>query len=196
MGEFPSGQRGQTVNLLSVTSVVRIHLPPPRKTVAPSGVTVFLFVRWIRRGAEVNDAPAAHQSRGTACPQAGESTFPHQERAGENQLVLFYPTTQKYRAGACAPTRYRLSLYFFVRPSPLRGGAFSFFSRRSRPPRRNRRPSPRTSGRRRKRGSFPRRAAKHKVFVSKIKLSQVSCYVKNIFARILLNLIDRYKLLR
>ena len=29
MGEFPSGQRGQTVNLLSVTSVVRIHLPPP-----------------------------------------------------------------------------------------------------------------------------------------------------------------------
>ena len=32
MGEFPSGQRGQTVNLLSVTSVVRIHLPPPRKS--------------------------------------------------------------------------------------------------------------------------------------------------------------------
>jgi hypothetical protein len=127
MGEFPSGQRGQTVNLLSVTSVVRIHLPPPRKTVAPSGVTVFLFVRWIRRGAEVNDAPAAHQSRGTACPQAGESTFPHQERAGENQLVLFYPTTQKYRAGAYAPTRYRLSLYFFVRPSPLRGRRIFFF---------------------------------------------------------------------
>ena len=129
MGEFPSGQRGQTVNLLSVTSVVRIHLPPPRKTVAPSGVTVFLFVRWIRRGAEVNDAPAAHQSRGTACPQAGESTFPHQERVGENQLVLFYPTTQKYRAGAYAPTRYRLSLYFFVRPSPLRGRRIFFFSR-------------------------------------------------------------------
>ncbi len=30
-GEFPSGQRGQTVNLLSLTSVVRIHLPPPEK---------------------------------------------------------------------------------------------------------------------------------------------------------------------
>ena len=26
---FPSGQRGQTVNLLSLTSMVRIHLPPP-----------------------------------------------------------------------------------------------------------------------------------------------------------------------
>ena len=30
MGEFPSGQRGQTVNLLSTTSVVRIHLLPPK----------------------------------------------------------------------------------------------------------------------------------------------------------------------
>ena len=29
MGKFPSGQRGQTVNLLSQTSVVRIHLSPP-----------------------------------------------------------------------------------------------------------------------------------------------------------------------
>ena len=31
MGEFPSGQRGQTVNLLLNASVVRIHLPPPEK---------------------------------------------------------------------------------------------------------------------------------------------------------------------
>ena len=31
MGEFPSGQRGQTVNLLSLTSLVRIQLPPPHK---------------------------------------------------------------------------------------------------------------------------------------------------------------------
>ena len=31
MGEFPSGQRGQTVNLLSLTSLVRIQLPPPKK---------------------------------------------------------------------------------------------------------------------------------------------------------------------
>ena len=30
-GEFPSGQRGQTVNLLSLTSLVRIQLPPPNK---------------------------------------------------------------------------------------------------------------------------------------------------------------------
>ena len=29
MGGFPSGQRGQTVNLLALPSVVRIHHPPP-----------------------------------------------------------------------------------------------------------------------------------------------------------------------
>ena len=31
MGEFQSGQMGQTVNLLAMPSVVRIHLPPPIK---------------------------------------------------------------------------------------------------------------------------------------------------------------------
>ena len=34
LGDFPSGQRGQTVNLLSLTSVVRIHHPPPEKALA------------------------------------------------------------------------------------------------------------------------------------------------------------------
>ena len=31
MGEFPSGQRGQTVNLLRFASMVRIRPPPPEK---------------------------------------------------------------------------------------------------------------------------------------------------------------------
>ena len=31
MGDFPSGQRGQTVNLLASPSVVRIHPLPPEK---------------------------------------------------------------------------------------------------------------------------------------------------------------------
>ena len=31
MGEFPSGQRGQTVNLLRFASMVRIRPPPPFK---------------------------------------------------------------------------------------------------------------------------------------------------------------------
>ena len=41
MGEFPSGQRGQTVNLLSVTSVVRIHLPPPIPNTKVFGIFVY-----------------------------------------------------------------------------------------------------------------------------------------------------------
>ena len=32
MGEFPSGQRGQTVNLLRIASMVRIRPPPPQKS--------------------------------------------------------------------------------------------------------------------------------------------------------------------
>ena len=34
MGGFPSGQRGQTVNLLQIASVVRIHLRPLNAGVA------------------------------------------------------------------------------------------------------------------------------------------------------------------
>jgi hypothetical protein len=37
---FPSGQRGQTVNLLSLTSMVQIHPPPPKK---PGCLTSRLF---------------------------------------------------------------------------------------------------------------------------------------------------------
>ena len=39
MGEFPSGQRGQTVNLLALPSVVRIHLPPPIPDVKTFGIS-------------------------------------------------------------------------------------------------------------------------------------------------------------
>ena len=41
-GAFPSGQRGQTVNLLSTTSVVRIHPLPPGKKVVPLARPFFL----------------------------------------------------------------------------------------------------------------------------------------------------------
>ena len=52
MEEFPSGQREQTVNLSSMTSVVRIHPLPPEERVIIS-VTLFLFYKkafcgWIR----------------------------------------------------------------------------------------------------------------------------------------------------
>ena len=41
MGAFPSGQRGQTVNLLSVTSVVRIHPLPPEILHNRAGFSLF-----------------------------------------------------------------------------------------------------------------------------------------------------------
>ncbi len=44
MGEFPSGQRGQTVNLLSLTSVVRIHLLPPKSVLIEDGFFIFLHL--------------------------------------------------------------------------------------------------------------------------------------------------------
>ena len=43
MGEFPSGQRGQTVNLLAMPSVVRIHLPPPNRNGDCDTITVPVF---------------------------------------------------------------------------------------------------------------------------------------------------------
>ena len=44
MGEFPSGQRGQTVNLLSTTSVVRIHSPPPLTKSCMKHARLLLYV--------------------------------------------------------------------------------------------------------------------------------------------------------
>ena len=44
MGAFPSGQRGQTVNLLSVTSVVRIHpLPPTKRELLVDKSSLFVY---------------------------------------------------------------------------------------------------------------------------------------------------------
>ena len=49
MGEFPSGQRGQTVNLLAMPSMVRIHLPPPKIPITRLGGRYFsLRGRWSR----------------------------------------------------------------------------------------------------------------------------------------------------
>ena len=49
MGEFPSGQRGQTVNLLRFASMVRIRPPPPNKhRNFDTKITVLIFV-YIRK---------------------------------------------------------------------------------------------------------------------------------------------------
>ena len=72
MGEFPSGQRGQTVNLLSTTSVVRIHLPPPTKKASILRNRSFFrtFLRFLLSGGmgagEVRGKRGADKLRGQA----------------------------------------------------------------------------------------------------------------------------------
>ena len=63
MGAFPSGQRGQTVNLLSTTSVVRIHPLPPKNGDPVRGCR-FLFTGFHSAGGEVRaEAPAFPEKR-------------------------------------------------------------------------------------------------------------------------------------
>ena len=68
MGEFQSGQMGQTVNLLSLTSVVRIHLPPPIER-RQSLRSIFFYVRSIRRTVSAGEPEKAEPDdlHGTAC---------------------------------------------------------------------------------------------------------------------------------
>ena len=70
MGEFPSGQRGQTVNLLSLTSMVRIHLLPPNKK-HPEGC-FFCLVRLTSAGSQ---PPAGGTSASLKCGR--NLRFPH-----------------------------------------------------------------------------------------------------------------------
>ena len=61
MGDFPSGQRGQTVNLLAMPSVVRIHHPPPNSELSLQARLAISFV-WV---VDSKRAPrAASQRRG------------------------------------------------------------------------------------------------------------------------------------
>ena len=46
MGDFPSGQRGQTVNLLAMPSVVRIHHLPPKPQRRKSLGLYFLLLHY------------------------------------------------------------------------------------------------------------------------------------------------------
>ena len=65
MEGFPSGQREQTVNLSSMTSVVRIHHLPPKQKDIPKGMSFFCFGGrwlWIRKPA-LRNVPVARFNR-------------------------------------------------------------------------------------------------------------------------------------
>ena len=137
MGEFPSGQRGQTVNLLSVTSVVRIHLPPPGTSQCLHRLGFFLFSR---------------------------------------------QTKKSSRHAPCRLDIVSISIFLFLRVLPSRGGAlFSFL------PGEKRTAAGDSIGSGEGRSKLQCALQKHKVSVSKLKISQDSCCVKNNLTRILLN---------
>ena len=65
MEGFPSGQREQTVNLSSMTSVVRIHhLPPKEPILIRVSVLFWCQVEWIRKPALKNLPVARFNRRG------------------------------------------------------------------------------------------------------------------------------------
>ena len=69
MGEFPSGQRGQTVNLLRFASMVRIRPPPPNKhRNFDTKITVLIFV-YIRKNHDFSIFLCEIQSRCGVDPQ-------------------------------------------------------------------------------------------------------------------------------
>ena len=68
MEEFPSGQREQTVNLLSPTSVVRIHPPPLLNPTALKAIFLREWRNWQTRTVQV---------RVGSLPCRFKSCFPH-----------------------------------------------------------------------------------------------------------------------
>ena len=69
MEGFPSGQREQTENLSSMTSVVQIHHLPPKQKDIPKGMSFFCFGGrwlWIRKPALRNVPAARFNRRGLA----------------------------------------------------------------------------------------------------------------------------------
>ena len=84
MEGFPSGQREQTVNLSSMTSVVRIHhLPPKEPILIRVSVLFWCQVEWIRKPA-LRNVPVARFNRRGFRRNGSESTT---GRAGTHVAV-------------------------------------------------------------------------------------------------------------
>ena len=98
MGGFPSGQRGQTVNLLSTTSVVRIHHLPPKKRVQICALFCFTLKIENRSSGFESRLLATcwmHVATGVAFPQKSESTTFHQRREYKSVLSFVLCGKQK-----------------------------------------------------------------------------------------------------
>ena len=93
MEGFPSGQREQTVNLSSMTSVVRIHHLPPKQKDIPKGMSFFCFGGrwlWIRKVALRNSPVGCFNHRGfTAAKRIHHRTGRH--ACGSKTMELHQP---------------------------------------------------------------------------------------------------------
>ena len=94
MEGFPSGQREQTVNLSSMTSVVRIHhLPPKEPILIRVSVLFWCQVEWIRKPA-LRNVPVARFNRRGFRRNGSESTT---GRAGTRVAVRLWDCTSQSR---------------------------------------------------------------------------------------------------
>ena len=98
MGVFPSGQWGQTVNLLLSASVVRIHPRPPRTPVS-NGYRSFCFI-YLAKGAtrvDSNSIDPPNSPAGKKAPAGlfldawlAQSTHAHQKNATYQNTLRFF----------------------------------------------------------------------------------------------------------
>ena len=116
MGDFPSGQRGQTVNLLSVTSVVRILPLPPTKTehLSTDKCSVFVYPS-LRLGIS-----SPREVRCISSAPSGLYIITRQ-RASPCGLMIYNTSCWWYTATSCGwYTRLRLDLFAKVWYNTLR----------------------------------------------------------------------------
>ena len=88
MGRFPSGQRGQTVNLLSTTSMVRIHLSPPFAKKGEDSPFIY-------RGVEQLAARRAHNPEVAGSSPASATRIKNRCYAGKSVATVFSFSSQK-----------------------------------------------------------------------------------------------------
>ena len=119
MGEFPSGQRGQTVNLLSLTSLVRIQLPPPIKKHRPC-VGVFLLASGslaIRNRHLPCKCAGSHLSesrRKLVFVRLSEKSLPLANTMLHRLFIIFIPLHRTFKLPIKLRTRFPAEFFYFL----------------------------------------------------------------------------------
>ena len=104
MGEFPSGQRGQTVNLLRFASMVRIRPPPPNQNpVLTDWVFWFGMGIWMVRFEPIEMQLSGGQFLRPV--QTLDDTIIFSCRARENANRIHHPQTARISSGFPAYTQ-------------------------------------------------------------------------------------------